>query len=357
MNRLFRFTEGRTVWLAAFIVAAAAAVAEGIAAGPASAAPAANAGKASYPFGRAAFARPTLVHGVLAVKGTKGSDKITLRLKAGNAGIVQVDVGDNGSADFSFKRRKIVKISVDARAGGDLVRIDESNGVFTDTVSTSIAGAGGNDTLLGGAGAERLLGGDGRDSLDGNGGNDRAALGAGADTFVWDPGDGSDLIGGGAGVDTMRFNGADAPEQVDLSANGTRLKFFRVQANITMDTDGLERVDFNALGGADTVTVNDLSATDVTDVRVDLASTLGGTAGDGQADQVVVNGTDGDDAIIVNGDASAVTSSRKGKTVTILHPEPGDRLDVNTLAGNDSVDASGLAAGAIQLFVDGVFVQ
>ena len=80
MNRLFRFTEGRTVWLAAFIVAAAAAVAAGIAAGPASAAPAANAGKASYPFGRAAFARPTLVHGVLAVKGTKGSDKITLRL-------------------------------------------------------------------------------------------------------------------------------------------------------------------------------------------------------------------------------------------------------------------------------------
>jgi hypothetical protein len=357
MNRMFRFTEGRAVWLAAFIVAAAAAVAAGIAAGPASAEPAANAGKAAYPSGRAAFARPTLVHGVLAIKGTKASDRITLRLKAGHPGIVQVDVGDNGSADFSFKRRKIVKISIDARGGGDLVRIDESNGVFTDTVSTSIAGAGGNDTLLGGAGAERMLGGDGKDSLDGNGGNDRAALGAGADTFVWDPGDGSDLIGGGAGVDTMRFNGADAAEQVDLSANGTRLKFFRVQANITMDTDGLERVDFNALGGADTVTVNDLSATDVTDVRVDLASTLGGTAGDGQADRVVVNGTDGDDAIVVNGDASAVKASRKGTTVAILHPEAGDRLDVNTLAGNDSVDASGLAAGAIQLFVDGVFVQ
>ena len=45
-----------------------------------------------------------------------------------------------------------------------------------------------------------------------------------------------------------------------------------------MDTAGVERVDFNALGGADIVTVNDLTGTDVTDVNVDLASTLGGAA-------------------------------------------------------------------------------
>ena len=76
-------------------------------------------------------------------------------------------------------------------------------------------------------------------------------MGAGDDTFVWDPGDGSDSVEGEAGADTMRFNGADAAEQVDLSANGNRLRFFRDPANITMDTAGVERVDFNALGGAD----------------------------------------------------------------------------------------------------------
>ena len=73
----------------------------------------------------------------------------------------------------------------------------------------------------------------------------------------------------------MRFNGADGAEQVDLSANGNRLKFFRTQGAITMDTGGVERVDFNALGGADIVTVNDLSGTDVGDVNIDLAATLG----------------------------------------------------------------------------------
>ena len=57
----------------------------------------------------------------------------------------------------------------------------------------------------------------------------------------------------------------------------------------------MEQVNVNALGGADTVTVNDLSGTDVAKVNVDLAA-IGG-AGDGQADHVVVNGTNGADTI------------------------------------------------------------
>ena len=44
-------------------------------------------------------------------------------------------------------------------------------------------------------------------------------------------------------------------------------------------------------------------------------------------------------------------------TIRILHSEAAsDRLEINTLAGTDTVDSTGLAAGAIQLFVDGVLV-
>src|SRR5438552_8766032 len=107
----------------------------------------------------------------------------------------------------------------------------------------------------------------------------------------------------------MLFNGANGAEKVELSANGNRLKFTRDVAAITMDTNGVERVDFNALGGADLVTVNDLSGTDVNDVNVDLAGTLGGTTGDGQADRVVVNATNGNDSIDVSGDAQGVKVS------------------------------------------------
>ena len=95
----------------------------------------------------------------------------------------------------------------------------------------------------------------GLDFVDGNGGSDTAFLGKGDDTFVWDPGDGSDTVEGQDGTDTMLFNGANVNEKVDLSANGNRLRFFRDAANITMDTAGIEHVDFNALGGADVVTV------------------------------------------------------------------------------------------------------
>jgi Ca2+-binding RTX toxin-like protein len=357
MNTFIRSKASRTtrhVWFAASAVAAAAAVAA-LVAGQVSAAPTGEGANPSYPPQAAKFKKPKLKHGVLIVEGTRASDKITLRLAAGQAGILQIDVGDDGSADFSVDRSKVIKIAVNARSGNDVVRIDEDNGAFTDTIPTAIAGGAGNDTIAGGKGVETLLGGDGNDSLDGNGGNDVARLGGGDDTFIWDPGDGSDTVEGQNGTDTMLFNGANASEQVDLSANGNRLKFFRTQANITMDTAGVERVDFNALGGADVVTVNDLSGTDVSRVDVDLASTLGGAVGDGQADRVIVNGTIGNDAIDVSGDAQVVKVSGLAATTEILHSQvANDRLDVNTLAGRDTVGSNGLAAGAIQFFLNGV---
>jgi Ca2+-binding RTX toxin-like protein len=339
MKNLIQLKASRAVWLAASALAVAAAV---IVTGPAN---------ATGP----SFKQPRLTHGELRVKGTNASDKIALRLKAGEPGILEIDVGDDGSADFSFGRADIAEIAVKAGPGDDLVRIDESNGVFTDSTPTTIDGRLGDDTLLGGRGSETLLGGSGNDLIDGNGGNDVAFMDAGDDVFVWDPGDGSDIVEGEAGADTMLFNGAGVAEQVDLSANGTRLRFFRTQATITMDTAGVERVDFNALGGADLVTINDLTGTDVSAVNVDLAGTLGGAAGDAQPDRVVVNATNGDDTITVNGDAGGLKVSGLAATVAVLHPEvANDRLEINTLAGSDAVDSSGLAAGAIQLLVDGI---
>src|SRR5215472_6620331 len=148
-----------------------------------------------------------LAHRTLDVQGTAGNDAIALRLAAGNPAVIQVDLGDKGSADFSFQRAKIGRITVEGRGGDDRIRIDDTNGTFTDTIPTRIDGGPGNDTIVGGAGAETLNGGPGNDSI------------------VWDPGDGSDTIEGGGGTDTMVFDGAAASETVDLSANGNRLIF------------------------------------------------------------------------------------------------------------------------------------
>ena len=343
MKNLVRLKESRAGRLTASAVAVAAVIAgaTGIAAGRGDAAPPINA-----PIKNAKFPHPKLKHGLLRIKGTRASDAIALRLKAGDPGTLQVDFGDNGSADFSFARNKIAKIAVDARAGNDRVRIDDSNGAFTDAIPTTIDGGDGNDTIAGGKGNELLLGGDGTDSIDGNGGNDLALLGTGDDTFVWDPGDGSDTIEGQDGIDRMLFNGAGIAEKIELSANGNRLRFVRDIGSVTMDTHGVERVDFNALGGADLVTVNDLSKTDVNDVNVDLG-------GDGEPDRVVVNGTDGNDRVDISGDSTEVKVSGLAPTVAIFQPEPTDELDVHALGGNDKIDASALAAGAILFEPDG----
>ena len=239
-------------------------------------------------------------------------------------------------------------LTLDAAGGNDT--FTAGNGLAT-LIDLAVDGGAGNDVITGGDGADRLTGGDGDDVVNGGRGNDVALLGAGDDVFVWNPGDGSDVVEGQAGDDEMVFNGANIAEKVDLSANGHRLRFFRDVAGITMDTDGVEEVDFNALGGADLVTVHDLSGTDVTLVELDLAAANG--TGDGEVDSVVVEGTGGDDAVTVSSGAAGVAVDGLAPVVTVAGAEPDDKLAVNTLAGDDSVDASALGAGAMRLSSDG----
>ena len=140
-----------------------------------------------------------------------------------------------------------------------------------DTINASAIAAGQIKlTLNGGDGNDTIIGSQGDDLVNGGRGNDVALLGAGNDTFVWNPGDGSDIVEGQAGTDTLLFNGANINENIDISANGSRVRFTRDVASITMDLNGVENIQFNALGGADTITVNDLTGTNVNQVNLDL---------------------------------------------------------------------------------------
>ncbi len=121
-------------------------------------------------------------------------------------------------------------------------------------------------TMNGGLGNDILIGSEGDDLINGGDGNDTALMGAGDDTFVWNPGDDNDTVEGQAGLDTLQFNGANVAENITLSANGGRALFTRDIANVTMDLNDVETVNFTALGGADTITINDMSGTDVTRV-------------------------------------------------------------------------------------------
>jgi Ca2+-binding RTX toxin-like protein len=285
------------------------------------------------------------------VNGTAGNDTIAI---APNAGAVDV----TGLA-------ATVKIA-GSEAANDLWNVNGLDG--NDTISGSIGiaaliklgidGGAGNDTINGGDGAETLLGGDGDDVIDGNRGDDTGLLGAGNDTFIWDPGDGSDVVEGqdGAddGADTMLFNGAGVAENFDVSANGERVKFFRDVANITMDLNDIEFIDVQALGGADSAVLNDVSGTDLKLVTLDLEAAIGAGTGDGAADSVTVNGTNDPDDIQITADGSAVDVFGAPATLRIDHSEAAnDKLTVNGLGGADTITAGPGLAALIQLVING----
>ncbi len=305
--------------------------------------------------GKVQGVRAAVNHGTLNVTGSDGGQQVALRLKANDPSTIQVDAGDNGSADFSFARGDVSAIKVKMGDGNDSARIDDANGAFTNTIPTTISGGDGNDTLEGGqtqvaAENETFKGGDGNDLVDGGKGNDTAYLGAGNDTFRWDNGEGSDVIEGQDGIDTMQFNGSTGTDTATMSADGGRLTLFRTQGNVTMNTNDVEVVDFNALTGADSLTVGDLTGTDVTQTNVDLAGILGGTAPDGAADTVDVNGTNGVDNINVQGNGSGADVTGLATAVSVKHADTTDHLNVHTRNGVDNVVQN--VGGLIQLLVD-----
>jgi Ca2+-binding RTX toxin-like protein len=270
------------------------------------------------------------------VNGTNGDDTFGA---AGDAGSLTV-FGLQVSVDIFFQEVANDRLTLNALGGDDVV---DATALEADAIGL---------TMNGGLGADVLLGGEGNDLSNGGDGDDTALMGAGDDTFVWNPGDDNDILEGQSGVDTMDFNGANVAESIDIAANGGRVIFFRNVANVVMDLNDVESIDFSALGGADVVVVNDLSGTDVTEINTDLAASGGG--GDAQPDSVIVEGTAGDDTVVLTGDVNGTTVLGLAAQVNITGAETAnDRVTVNTFGGDDVVEGSALAAGAIALTADG----
>ncbi|WP_144185700.1 beta strand repeat-containing protein [Elioraea rosea] len=294
-----------------------------------------------------------------AIGGTAGDGAADVVIANGTGGADVIDVFGAGSSVLVAGLSALISISNSEGANDSLV-INGGGGDDGITATTlpagviklTIDGGAGDDTILGSQGADVILGGDGDDFVFGDNGNDLALLGAGDDVFQWDPGDGNDTIEGQDGTDTMLFFGSNASEAINIVANGGRALFLRDIANVTMDLNDLEVIQFRALGGAENIVVGDLSGTDVTDIEIDLRGPNGG--GDGAADTVTVNGTNGADVFGVAGDAGGVRVFGLQATVDIFESEvANDRLVLNGLGGDDVIDATSLEAGAIKLTMNG----
>ena len=299
--------------------------------------------------------------------GDAGDDRIIWNpgdgsdLVEGGTGTDTAEVnGGNGAETFSitanggrvhFDRVSPLPFSLDIGTTENLV-LNANGGDDVITAGNGLAGLI-QLTLDGGAGNDTITGGDGDDVLIGGTGSDQLFGGAGNDLFVWNPGDGSDLIEGGAGTDTLAFNGSDDNENIDISANGSRASFSRDVGTVVMDVNGVEHIQLTAAGGADTITVNDLTGTDVKQVALDLAAPAGTGQGDGNPDSVTVNGTVGSDQISIASKGGSVVVNGLAAQVAIDGAEPSnDSLVINGLGGDDTIDASALKASNINLVIN-----
>jgi Ca2+-binding RTX toxin-like protein len=286
-----------------------------------------------------------------------GTETDTVEVNGGNGS--EVFTATANGTRVRFDRLSPAPFSLDIGSAENLVvNMNGGDDSFAATgnlaalIQITVDGGAGNDTIIGSNGADLLLGGDGNDTIDGQQGNDVALMGAGDDVFIWDPGDGSDTLEGQDGADRLRFNGSNGAEIFDISANGSRVRFARNLGNIVMDIDDVELIEVNAFGSADQTTLNDVNGTDLTQLVVNLALLNG--AGDGAIDTVVVNSTNTDDFTIVAGGSAGVSVySVAGAVLEVTGAEVQDVLSVQLLAGDDSLDASGIAEGAISLTADG----
>src|SRR6478735_3610336 len=249
-----------------------------------------------------AQARAVVVDDVLTISGTNAADQITLDFTALDS--VVVDLGDS-TGTRRFASGTFHGAAVDLRSGDDQFRTI-SGGVLVDVPTTVWAGNG----------------------------NDIATTGAGRDVLVG--GNGADFVNGGVGDELM-----------SLSADGPSAVFLRNLGNIRMDLVGVERLDLATFGGVDTVTIGDLRGTDVTTADVDLAATTG--AADTKDDTVQVNGTEQADRVDVTADGGAVEVTGLAAQTSVTGGDPTDRLQINTLGGDDSVTVADSARALLTI--------
>lgn len=250
-------------------------------------------------------------------------------------------LGLEGNDTFTVTGGAGAPLSIDAGAGDDIVNASAA----TDGII--IHGGEGNDTLTGGAGVDHIFGDAGNDVITGLGGADQLFGGDGSDTFIWNSGDGSDLVEGGTGTNILSVTGSAAAQAFALSANGARLSV-GIAPGVAIDAAGIQQLNLVGNGGADSLTVNDLSTTDVRLVNADF-----GPAG-ASTHSIVVNGRQlSDNILITTPGANTVKVAGLAYDVNLSGVTTGDSLTVNGNGGNDIISAVAGVEAAIKFTLDG----
>ncbi|MBI1312273.1 hypothetical protein GC176_13370, partial [bacterium] len=265
-----------------------------------------------------------------------GNDSITL------GALATLKVLDGGDGDDTIDASAAVDATIIGGAGDD--------NLVGSPVADLIDGGDGSDTITAGAGDDTIFGGAGNDVVEGGTGADQFFGGDGSDTFTWNVGDGSDLVEGGEGSDNLLFNGSAADEAFGLSDTGGRLELTRDVGSITMDIAGVENVAIDAMGGADSFNVDELTTTGVANLLLDL-----GTDADGDTDAVVIGTSVGADnvSVVADGTDQVLVAGLSAQIFIQGTTDSTDTLTVNGFEGDDTLTAEAAAGTELAITFNG----
>ncbi len=287
--------------------------------------------------------------------GSAGADTVTSVANAitvntvGSLAIVTLGAGIDAVTVSTLDNNDNINLS------GITVTATVFGGDGNDTIvgspqADSLYGGAGNDVIVGGAGNDFEYGEEGNDTFgnltltpDGNAddaGADQAFGGEGFDNFVWEPGDGADINnGGGDAADIFRFFGNAAANVFTLRQGGTPTHFNALIGALTIDNHGIEDVIVDGQGGADTFFVEDLYATEVVSINLNL-----GAADAAAIDTVTIAGRNvADNLSVTSSGAGSLSIQGLRYNVNLVSAEATDTLSIS---GNDGDDQVTVAAGA-----------
>ena len=204
---------------------------------------------------------------VLSIRANLGSDDDNVSILAGvDADAVLNGQGGNDTLGYSGNGAA----TLDGGAGNDRLRGGPNNDV--------LRGRADHDVLEGLEGNDLLEGGAGNDEFDGGLGADTTKGGAGDDKILWDARSGADVITDDSVfadndeltiLGLLNANGSNVDDSITLSANAGIITVDTADDDLTVDET--ELISVLLAGGADTVTVQDLSGTDLDMLGIDLA--------------------------------------------------------------------------------------
>lgn len=171
----------------------------------------------------------------LRIEGTEAADQIVVRQVNNQLSIDHVTIREGATAVRAIASSRVGRIEIDALGGDDVIRLNSENtrGQQPITISATIRGGAGNDSIIGGLGSDTIFGQLGNDTImtggasdtsfnlaDGGGGNDQLYGAAGVDHIYGDLGNdrlwgagGDDWLAGGDGNDSLY--GGDGNDWLD----------------------------------------------------------------------------------------------------------------------------------------------